>query len=117
MARAPQTFAATSSEIDFIRSSLGGRGHAALEAVTLKIARNGDAVALVRAAAALSGDDHGPSVAVPPTPLIDLAASASFGFVDAKGHETPDWNSAAALPAAIVLRLGRADAAFLHRRR
>jgi hypothetical protein len=107
-------FLGFADRIDFVRTSLGGKGHSALEAVSLMITRQDGAVALVRIARPFSRAGVEPSLAgSDEVTLSRVRTKLKFSYLDSKGSEQESWDSKAGLPSGVALRLGPPEAAIM----
>lgn len=107
-------FLGSADRIDFVRTSLGGKGHFALEAVSLTIKHEDGAVALARISRPFSRAGLEPSPAgSDEVALSRVRTTLKFSYLDSKGNEQESWDSKAGLPSGVALRLGPPEAAIM----
>jgi hypothetical protein len=98
-------FAGSTKRIDFFRTSLGGKGHFEIDAVSLIIEQQGEIVSLVRAAQPLSSaGSEGLAAGSDEVTLLRGRTKLKFSYFDSKGNELNKWESGAGLPSGVALR-------------
>jgi hypothetical protein len=106
------TFRGSPRQVDFVRTSIGGKGDFRLESVSLFIEFQGDGTArVIRIARPFSIANFETSPAVSEgVSLFRLHESTIFDYLDITGKRHETWNPGAGMPYGVELRLSETDA-------
>ena len=108
-------FRGSRSEVDFVRTSLGGKGNFRLESVSLLLKPRGSAaIDIIRVARPFLDVNFESSPAISAgVSLLQLRKPAYFDYVDIHGKIHGSWDPDAGLPSGVELKLNSDDAKMM----